>query len=460
MPQKLIDSLRHVKGFDEKAFINIHASGDQVTSIRLNPAKALIVNGEYLPGRQAGSTENGLLPTVPWCPYGKYLPERPSFTFDPLFHAGVYYVQEASSMFLWYMLEKTVGKNTKGLRVLDLCAAPGGKTTLLSSYFIDGLIVANETIRSRSNILMENIAKWGNDNVIITNNDPKDFEKFENYFDVIVIDAPCSGSGLFRKDNAAIEEWSEENVMLCNARQERILADVFPVLKKEGILIYSTCSYAEQENEQVCDWIISACQLSTVNCQPENNWNIIETVSNKGAYGYRFYPYNLKGEGFFIAAFKKNDGDEVHHHSPPIDAASKNEIEIVRNWVKKDTELFFFKQNENILAIPEQWKEDAALIQKHLYLRRAGITVGALKHKDFIPHHELALSLHAGNEILRAVVNKEEAVRFLQKKELYFDHLPKGWALLSFENIPLGWIKILQNRVNNYYPAEWRILKD
>jgi 16S rRNA C967 or C1407 C5-methylase (RsmB/RsmF family) len=188
LPQRLIESLKSVKGFDEAAFRQVHNSGEQVTSIRLNQAKK--VNGEW----------------------------------------ALVNTEEASSMFLWQVLEQTIGEKTKGLKVLDLCAAPGGKSTLLASYFKNGLLVSNEVIKSRASVLVENITKWGSENVVVTNNDPKDFAALENYFDVIVVDAPCSGSGLFRRDPEAINEWSENNVALCSQRQQRILADVYPAL--------------------------------------------------------------------------------------------------------------------------------------------------------------------------------------------------------------------------------------
>src|SRR6187549_714421 len=241
LPQALLNSLEAVNGFNEEAFIKVHESGEQVTSVRVNPFKQFeILN---------------LKSQIPWTEYGYYLETRPSFTFDPIFHAGCYYVQEASSMFLEHALKQTVDLS-QPLKVLDLCAAPGGKSThLLSLISKESLLVGNEVIRSRANILADNIMKWGRSNVIVTNNDPRNFQRLENYFDVIVVDAPCSGSGLFRRDPEAIEEWSEQSVELCSQRQQRILADILPALKNGGVLIYSTCSYSKQEDELICDWL-------------------------------------------------------------------------------------------------------------------------------------------------------------------------------------------------------------
>ena len=196
LPLSLLQALEPVEGFDKASFEAVHASGDRVTSVRINP-------GKPVSDPQLSFTEN-IEANVPWCVHGRYLKERPAFTFDPLLHGGAYYVQEASSMFLWHALEHGVDPLNKSLRVLDLCAAPGGKTTLLASFFSEGLVVSNDVIRSRSQILVENVSKWGSANVVVTNNDPQQFAQLEHFFDVIVVDAPCSGSGLFRKDAAAI----------------------------------------------------------------------------------------------------------------------------------------------------------------------------------------------------------------------------------------------------------------
>ena len=246
LPEPFIQSLQKLKGFDEDAFQAVHQSGGQITSVRLNPDKILNIPSSILKLQLA---------RVLWSSNGFYLKERPSFTLDPLFHAGAYYVQEASSMFLEEVLKQSVDLS-KPLRVLDLCAAPGGKSTLIQSVISkDSLLVSNEVIKTRVNILSENITKWGGANVIVTNNDPSDFKRLPGYFDVIVVDAPCSGSGLFRKDPNAINEWSENNVALCAQRQQRILADILPSLKEGGVLIYSTCSYSQVEDEDISNWL-------------------------------------------------------------------------------------------------------------------------------------------------------------------------------------------------------------
>jgi len=450
LPAAFIDSLKQLEYFDEKSFKNAHTKGQQVTSVRFNPYKTFDISFSSL------SIESG----VPWCPFGKYLHERPFFTFDPLLHAGAYYVQEASSMFLWHALKQTTGENTAGLRVLDLCAAPGGKSTLLASYFTNGLVVANELIRSRANILTENITKWGADNVVVTCNEPQHFTNLKNYFDVIVVDAPCSGSGLFRKDPAAINEWGENSVAACSQRQQRILADIYPALKQGGLLIYSTCSYSKEEDEDISDWLKAGFEVQSLKLETDSNWGIIETVTEKNNYGYRFFPDKLKGEGFFIAAFKKLDGALVHQHQSAITAAPKQETAIAGTWVKNNNDLFYFKQAENILAIPAQWKQDIALLQKNLYLRKAGIAIGALKRTDMVPNHELALSHLLSDNTQRINVSKADALLYLKRKEIVTGDMLKGWAIITYGGLGIGWAKVLHNRINNYYPAGWRILKD
>ncbi|MES2373513.1 MAG: RNA methyltransferase [Bacteroidota bacterium] len=447
VPQKLLQSLEHVKGFDREAFEQVHASGEQVTSVRLNPDKTMD-HGPWT------------MDKVPWCSHGFYLTERPSFTLDPSFHAGAYYVQEASSMFIWQALKETMGSDTHK-KVLDLCAAPGGKSTLLASYFTNGLIVANEVIKSRAAVLVENITKWGSDHVIVTNNDPSHFQSLPGYFDVMVIDAPCSGSGLFRKDPNAVNEWSEDNVQLCSQRQQRILADVLPALKEDGILIYSTCSYSVEEDEVIADWLVSEMNMETKRIGINEEWDIVETISPvKHAYGYRFYPDKIKGEGFFIAVFQKKEITAYNRlKEQSLSFPSKTEIQQIESFIQLPDSFTLFKQGESIRAIKKEWLQDLQVLAKCLYIKKAGIEIGTIKGKDTIPAHELAMS-NLSRFFTSITLTKEQALQYLRRKELLLDDAPKGWNLVNYGGLPLGWVKVLPNRVNNYYPAEWRILKE
>ena len=452
LPTQLIQSLQQTPGFNEAAFIKAHEKSQPVTSIRFNADK-LARSGYPLPAER-----------VPWCPYGYYLAERPSFTFDPLFHGGLYYVQDASSMFLWHVLQQTTGAATTGKKVLDLCAAPGGKSTLLASYFSDGLLVSNEVIKSRASILSENITKWGSGNVVVTNNDPAHFQRLEHFFDVVVIDAPCSGSGLFRKDNAAIAEWSSEAVHLCSLRQRRIVADAYSCLAQNGCLIYATCSYSEAEDEEILDWMMETFQLFTVQIEQKKEWNIVESRSRQNkAYGYRFYPNEVKGEGFFIAAFVKR---EVQIFHPTFGASlpllSKREAAVWQPWLTAGNTFFLLKQKDTVMALGPLLAANLSLLQKALYIKQAGILLGVQKGNDVIPHHALALSEMINPIIKTLPFTAEQAIQYLQKKEIDIDLslCGKGWHLATFCGIGLGWLKVLPNRINNYYPTEWRILKN
>jgi 16S rRNA C967 or C1407 C5-methylase (RsmB/RsmF family)/NOL1/NOP2/fmu family ribosome biogenesis protein len=466
LPISLMNSLMNLKGFDKEPFERVHASGEQVTSVRFNPAKytELMTDNNNNTASQLSLTihDSGLTARVPWSSYGYYLNKRPSFTFDPLFHAGTYYVQEASSMFLEQALKQTVDLS-QPLRVLDLCAAPGGKSTLLQSLISkESLLVSNEVIKSRAAVLAENITKWGAANVIVTNNDPVHFARLENYFDIIVIDAPCSGSGLFRKNPEAINEWSENNVQLCSQRQQRILADVWPALKQQGILIYSTCSYSKEEDETILDWICEAFNTETKKLKVEKEWHIVETISEKyRANGYRFYPDKVKGEGFFIGVIQKK-GAEYASTKPgknKIEKLSKSEDANLRAWLQEDADIIFFKQKDDIIALPSYLEKEIPVLQSALYIKKAGVTMGKLAGKDLIPDHALALSAVVNKNIARIEMSRQQAVQYLRREEMPLNTGHRGWAIAGYAGHNLGWIKILPNRFNNYYPKEWRIIK-
>lgn len=449
LPAGLIQSLRNAKGFNEDAFVQVHQSGEQVTSIRLNPQKQPVT----------ANLPQGT--PVPWCIEGFYLDERPSFTFDPAFHAGAYYVQEASSMFIHHILNQLYPAQQYPSTVLDLCAAPGGKSTLIASRFADSFIVSNEVINTRVTVLAENIGKWGSSNVVVTNNDPRDFKKLPGFFELMVVDAPCSGSGLFRKDPDAIGEWSEANVEMCSYRQQRILADAVPSLKTNGYLIYSTCSYSIQEDEAICDWIVENLQLQPVQIAIDTAWGVVETFSGKhNVPGYRFYPNKVKGEGFFVSCFMKDGFVEKYESlKAPPSTLNKVEKQLIEPWLKAPGELNITRQKETFIALPAKFRNEISAVRRHLNVRKSGVAVGSIKG-DLVPHHELALSklLHPGIPFVE--VDRENSIRYLKRQELSIETSLKGWALVRYNGLNLGWIKILSNRINNYYPPEWRILKD
>jgi 16S rRNA C967 or C1407 C5-methylase (RsmB/RsmF family)/NOL1/NOP2/fmu family ribosome biogenesis protein len=448
IPSALVQSLVDVPGFNEAAFLEVHASGRQVVSLRTNPAKPAAI-----------SFPDVNMEPIPWAKHGSYVSERPSFTFDPLFHAGAYYVQEASSMFLEQALSQLVNLS-KPMTILDLCAAPGGKSTHLQSLISpESVLVSNELVKPRVNILLENMIKWGGSNSIITNNDPADFGKLPPLFDVIVIDAPCSGSGLFRKDPEAIEEWSEANVQMCSMRQQKIIEDVWPSLKPGGLLLYSTCSYSVAEDEDIADFIADSWPVENCRLELDASWGITETVSSKhGHFGYRFYPHKTNGEGFYLACFVKGDQENATATIKPAKLTNdKKLLTLATPWLKEDNGVHLYQYKEQLFAIPEACMELFLFLQKRLHIRKAGIKLGDLARNELIPDHALALSTLYHHGIARIELNKEQAIAFLRRELFEIDELTKGWLMCFYNDLPIGWIKSLGNRFNNYYPKEWRI---
>ncbi|XHR95140.1 RNA methyltransferase [Mucilaginibacter sp. UC70_90] len=366
-------------------------------------------------------------------------------------------------MFIDHIFKTKNQNNDDAVKVLDLCAAPGGKSTLLNSALQPAdLLVANEIIKTRVPILTDNLNRWGTANTIVTNNDPKDFSRLKSFFDIILVDAPCSGSGMFRKDPDAMSEWSEGNVNLCHQRQERILADIYPALKEDGYLIYSTCSYSHQENEDILDWLCTEFELESVRIPINKEWGIVETLSpEKKAWGYRFYAGKIKGEGLFAACLQKkeNSGDLASFKNNTQQKLPGKELDQVRSYINNPDEFYYFKVNDDWMAINRAHKESLNILQRHLYIKKSGVIIGKLAGKDLIPDHELALSLIVNrNAILETPLNKDQAIQYLRRDNIELSTTDKGWTLMTYEGHPLGWAKLLPNRINNYYPKEIRIL--
>lgn len=408
---------------------------------------------------------------VPWCEEGYYLSERPAFTFDPLFHAGSYYVQEASSMFIGQVLEEYV---THPAVALDLCAAPGGKSTQLCDRLPPGsLLVANEVIRNRSQILLENLVKWGNPGVIITRNDPKDFSRVGEFFDLILTDVPCSGEGMFRKDEAAIKEWSAENVSLCRQRQRRILTDIWKCLKPEGILIYSTCTFNSQENEENIAWLQKEYGAEVLKTEISPQWGITGNLVNSSFPVYRFLPFKSKGEGFFMAALRKKgpveENDEKFFACKPgkgkagKKAGKNKEIFFppeAMSWLINPGEyVFLTATNDCRTAFPKEYADRLNVLQQYLNVLYAGIHLGSLKGKELVPAHSLAMSLAINTKAFFTVeLSYEEALRYLRREALTLSAtVARGYVLLLYRNVPLGFVKNIGGRANNLYPQEWKI---
>lgn len=462
LPEQFIESLANAPGFNKQSFEAVHQRGEQLTSIRLNTAKYSFVNDRAAIDESTGNTFFESAKPVPWCSSGYYLPERPSFTFDPLFHAGAYYVQEASSMFLEQVVKAAFPDHAvRPYRVLDLCAAPGGKATHLSDLFPEGLVVANEVIKTRSGILTENVVKWGNDNIIVTSNDPKDFLRLQGYFDLIVVDAPCSGSGMFRKDAEAINEWSLQNVEYCCNRQQRILEDIWPALKENGILVYSTCSYSVKEDEDIADWIGNKFPVENIVVPVQPDWGIVESFSPKKKFKcYRFYPDQVNGEGFFITCMRKKDmAAQAGINVKRFSSLPVKERNILDDIVDKGNALDFIVKGDEAVAVKKQWLDDLGLLFSALYIKKMGINIGKILRDELIPSHELALSMLVLSNASYIELNKEQALQYLRRADPGIAPGKKGWSIVMYKGYNMGWVKVLANRINNYYPPAYRILK-
>ncbi|MBX2922981.1 MAG: hypothetical protein KF746_12355 [Chitinophagaceae bacterium] len=462
LPVELLQSLQDLQGFSEESFVKVHEAGGQITSVRLNPGKKnMAADDGAVNTVLAELGKQAPLSPVPWCSTGYYLSQRPSFTLDPLFHAGAYYVQEASSMFLEQVVKKVLPlHNSEAYRVLDLCAAPGGKSTHLSSLFPKGLVVCNEVIKARAGILIENIIKWGNENVVVTSNDAADFKRLPGFFDVIVVDAPCSGSGMFRKDEKAIGEWSLQHVDHCAKRQRRILEDVWPCLKENGLLIYSTCSYSKEENEDILDWMNGKFQVESKRIMKEEQWGIIETRSVSGCPGYRFYPDRVEGEGLFMACVEKlGTASTAPEKGKKLLNVGSHGQKILEEWIVDAAKYDYVLLEEEILAFDRNRGKDIAVLMQMLYVKKAGIRIGKMIRNELIPDHELLLSRLISSNVNQFTVDLDIALQYLRKQEMEGNAAVKGWAAVVYNGFCLGWVKVLPNRINNYYPQRFRILK-
>ena len=445
LPDDFCQQIRtHLNDADYHSFLKAHSETEPV-SVRVNKLKW---------------NKKIDLEKVKWCPTGYYIEQRIPFTFDPLFHAGAYYVQEASSMFLYQAIRQTISQPVKAL---DLCAAPGGKSTLLLSALPEGsLLVANEIIKNRAQILKENVVKWGAHNVVVSNNTSEDFMKLPLYFDIILADLPCSGEGMFRKDPGAIGEWSVENVEKCAARQRQIIQNIWKTLQPGGLLIYSTCTYNTKENEENIEWICQTLGAEPLTLQIDESWNIRETLIPQTCPCYRFFPHLVKGEGFFMSILRKNGRKQELYQdtlTSKIHTKKNKTTDYPVKWIKDNEKYIFEKTEDNIIAYTREWETEIRKLKKTLHLLLDSLHVAVRKGKDWIPTHQLALSPNLNkDEFPTCTLNQEEAIRFLRKEPLKLpENYPVGYILMDFNTVPIGWVKNIGNRSNNLYPQEYRI---
>ncbi len=419
LPKEFETYTRKLFGEERYALFLKGLDQDSPTSIRLNTFKLK---------ENEGISETLIPQQIPWCKEGYYLNERPNFTFDPLLHAGIYYVQEASSMFLSHVLRQLI---KHPVMMLDLCAAPGGKTTCARTAIPGGsLLFSNEPIGKRAQILAENIQKFGHPDIVVTNNYPRDYKKTKLVFDVIIADVPCSGEGMFRKDAQAIEEWSLQNVEKCCQLQRSIITDIWDNLRPGGILVYSTCTFNAHENEQNIAWLLNHYDAELIEIPVEKEWNITSSlIGNPLNDGrkfpvYRFIPGLTKGEGLFMAVLRKT-GDNENLNNPndirsdKIVAEANKKLKVLVHGVKKNIE----------------------------------------KGKNIIPDHSLALSIVGNKGKFPAIeIDYSTSISYLRHEAIVLPpDSPKGIVTLQYRGVPIGFAKNLGSRANNLYPQEWRI---
>ncbi|MBK9453766.1 MAG: RNA methyltransferase [Bacteroidetes bacterium] len=465
LPSYFVERMKQQLGAEFEAFIEA-LNGTPPTSLRLNPAKA-------------GASFEGTSP-IPWAKDGLYLDERPSFFKDPLIYAGAFYVQEASSMLIG-----AAADFSKDLRILDLCAAPGGKSTLLAANMsAASTLVSNEIVRNRAQILEENLSRWGNPNVLVTCNHPRDFAGIHNAFDLIVIDAPCSGEGMFRKDPKVIGHWSPKMVQECANRQREILEYVMDALAPGGRLIYSTCTYNPTENEAVIQWLLNEVpgMFRIVPLGLPAEWGLTpgttEGYSPEMRHTYHCYPHKVKGEGFFLACLEKmapgkqqvappaNSKKAKKQHAAAREreglvAATRKQKEYLGSWLDQPENYAFYLLGETAFAIPIEHEDVLTSAAGQLNTIKIGIKLGEFKRDNLVPDHDLAMSECQSKDIPTSDLDLEQALRFLKRTELHQDHPGWiGWGIVRYKGRNLGWIKALQGRINNHFPKEMRIRSD
>lgn len=496
LPEAFVTRLRALLGPAEASALCLALTeGDSPVSVRRNPAKcadeelcffaaptgvsptspiAPEVLAECAPTAAAPPTTPApLLATpVPWCAYGRYLSARPAFALDPRWHAGAYYVQEAASMFV-AAAYRAAFPDEAPRRVLDLCAAPGGKSTLWRTLLPDdALLVANEPVKSRANILAENLTKWGHPNTVVANAYPADFGRLVSAFDLVAADVPCSGEGMFRKDLQAREEWSPEAVARCAERQREILRDVWPALRPGGYLVYSTCTFNREENEDVVQYACDELGAELIPIPLAPDWPIAGDTTGRGLAVYHFFPHRTAGEGLFLALLRKTSGTAPVE--PPTAAASRrpardkrrkvSAVEALprelRTWLREADDFDLRLQPDgrwHAVARPHaDFVERLAAVARLLV---SGVTVAERKGPKLIPHAALALSTALSPEAFPTVsLSPAEARAFLRREALVLPpDAPRGYVLATFDGLPLGWLNNLGSRANNLYPSEWRL---
>ncbi|MBE6187383.1 MAG: rRNA cytosine-C5-methylase [Rikenellaceae bacterium] len=456
LPEQFISRMQRELGVAEAEALCAALETEPSTSVRLNPAK--MAEQKWGGGR------------VAWSDYGYLLGERPAFTLDPDFHAGAYYVQEASSQFAGYIVSMAVGgaEACKGLRVLDMCAAPGGKSTHYATLVGErGLVVANEINRNRAAVLADNARKWGLGNMVVTCNDSARVADFEEWFDVVAVDAPCSGEGMFRKSDEACEQWSEANVAMCAERQWEILQNAFRSLKPGGVLLYSTCTFNRTEDEDV---VGRACEefgdelLAVDDIPIGDDWGVV--TGREGVFQtFRFFPHRLTGEGMFMAVARKAGLATSRRRMPKarrkvMEAVDKRTVQELSRWVKESEQMRFFAAGDTLYGCRKEHYDEVEALAGTLAVIYSGVAMGQVFKGKLKP--DGALALYAGvnhDAVACCEVDEQEALKFLRKQDMDAAQFSEGVNMVLYGGRPLGFVKRVGARVNNMYPNSLRILK-
>lgn len=439
LPQQFLDQMRALLPGDEyNRFVEAMAEPPRV-SIRRNLHKS------------RGFASRPEL--VPWCPLGAYLDEREAFTFHPQFHGGAFYVQDASSMIIHAAI-KSLALDSP-VRYLDLCAAPGGKTTTAIDALPDrSLVVANEIVGTRAQVLRENIIKWGATGCVVTCNDSRALGALTHFFDIIATDVPCSGEGMMRKDEEAVAQWTPALVEQCAARQREILTAVWDALKPGGVLLYSTCTFNRQENEEMMLWLMENYGTTPIDLKFPEEWGIRHGIDVDFPC-YRFMPHTTRGEGLFLCAMRKPDGISTPRRGKP--ARSNAKIAAETQALIKPGNYLWSSDKGVITAIPADQSAEIALLRDNLRVIYTATEVAQEKGRDIVPAHSLAMSQICSNAIPRVEIDYNTAIAYLGGESITLNDAPRGYVAVAYQGGVLGLVKNLGNRANNLYPKEWRI---
>jgi len=440
LPEAFIEQLRGLLPDEWQELAHAITSSEPSVAVRVNDARGVAVPDDAR--------------CVPWCGQGFYTQGRPAFTFDPDWHAGCYYVQDASSMFIAHVIRHFINEP---VRYLDLCAAPGGKTTAAIQVLpSQSLVVANEIVPPRARVLADNVIRWGNPRCVVTSNTPAHFGKFTHFFDVIATDVPCSGEGMMRKDDEAVAQWLPALVEQCAQRQREILADAWSALRPGGLLIYSTCTYNRQENEEIADYIVQELGASSLEVPVEASWNIHPAIGSDN-HCYRFLPHRVDGEGLFMAVFRK-DGNGPRQDIRIKEKSTKKADEIGKNWLSQPDDYAIDLQGDLYIAVPQDIRREVAALRASLNVLHAGVELATVMGRKTVPHHALAMSLVRSADAFPVVeVDYPTALRYLRGESIVIDG-PRGHVLIAHSGAILGFANNLGNRANNLYPKPLRIL--